>query len=73
MIYITGDTHGEFGNVAHFCEQVQTEKSDILIILGDAGVNFHADSRDILRKEYLSKLPVIPSRKLVHCFSGAVV
>ena len=33
MIYITGDTHGEFGNVAHFCEQAQTEKSDILIIL----------------------------------------
>ena len=37
---ITGDTHGEFGNVAHFCEQAQMEKSDILIILGDAGINY---------------------------------
>lgn len=73
MIYLTGDMHGRFERIGAFCDRIQTDRDDILIILGDAGVNFHADSRDILRKEYLSKLPVIPSRKLVHCFSGAVV
>ena len=58
MIYLTGDTHGRFERIGAFCDRIQTDRDDILIILGDAGVNFHADSRDILRKEYLSRLPV---------------
>ena len=53
MIYITGDTHGEFGNVAHFCEQAQTGKRDILIILGDAGINYYGGERDAEKKKIL--------------------
>ena len=37
---------------------MQTSRDDILIILGDAGINFHAGALDILRKEYLAKLPI---------------
>ena len=33
MIFITGDTHGDFGRVAEFCDRIPTEKEDVLIIL----------------------------------------
>ena len=58
MIYLTGDTHGRFERIGAFCDRMRTDRDDILIILGDAGINFHADARDILRKEYLARLPV---------------
>ena len=58
MIYITGDTHGDFRNVARFCERIQTEKSDILIILGDAGINYYGGELDAEKKEYLESLPI---------------
>ena len=58
MIYLTGDTHGKFDRIGAFCDKMQTSRDDILIILGDAGINFHAGALDILRKEYLAKLPI---------------
>ena len=30
MIFITGDTHGDFGRVNEFCEEYCTTKEDIL-------------------------------------------
>lgn len=36
MIFIIGDTYGDFRRVAEFCKRILTEKEDILIILGDA-------------------------------------
>ena len=36
MIYITGDTHGDFHRIEQFCEKVQPTSDDILVILGDA-------------------------------------
>lgn len=58
MIYLTGDTHGRFERIGTFCDRMQTSRGDILIVLGDAGINFHAGALDILRKEYLAKLPI---------------
>ena len=58
MVYITGDTHGDFRNVARFCERMQTEKSDILIILGDAGINYYGGELDAQKKKYLESLPI---------------
>ncbi len=46
MIYITGDTHGDFRNVARFCKKMQTSKDDVLIILGDAGINYYGSEQD---------------------------
>ena len=40
-IYITGDTHGDFRRVAAFCDKVKSTKDDVLIILGDAGINYY--------------------------------
>ena len=58
MIYITGDTHGDFNRIALFCYMKETTKDDILIILGDAGINYYLGKRDVKLKEQLSKLPI---------------
>ena len=58
MIYVTGDTHGDFDRIAHFCAQMNTKSSDIMIILGDAGINFYGGWRDLHKKEFISRLPI---------------
>lgn len=58
MIYITGDTHGRFERVERFCERFGTSREDILIILGDAGINFSDGWRDRKKKELLESLPI---------------
>ena len=58
MIYLTGDTHGDFTRVDRFCKRIKTSKDDILIILGDAGINYFLGKRDRKLKEALSKLPI---------------
>ncbi|MBQ4284611.1 MAG: metallophosphoesterase [Lachnospira sp.] len=57
-IYITGDTHGNFERVADFCESMGTTEEDVLIILGDAGINYFADSRDESTKRDISEIPI---------------
>ena len=39
MIYLTGDTHAVFDRIDDFCRERRTTREDILIILGDAGIN----------------------------------
>ena len=58
MIYITGDTHGQFGRIEEFCERLKTSREDILIILGDAGINFSGQKHDSLKKRFLESLPI---------------
>lgn len=58
MIYITGDTHGHFERIQIFCEQHHTTKDDIIIILGDAGINFSGLFKDNIKKDFLSHLPI---------------
>lgn len=58
MIYITGDTHGRFERVERFCERFGTSREDILIILGDAGINFSGGWHDRRKKEFLESLPI---------------
>lgn len=58
MIYITGDTHGDFSRIETFCRKMKTTTEDVLIILGDAGINYYGRDRDRLQKEEISRLPV---------------
>ncbi len=59
MYYITGDTHRDFKRVQRFCERMGTTKDDVLIILGDAGINYFLDERDNdLIKNVISKLSI---------------
>lgn len=58
MIYITGDTHGDFSHIERFCERIPTTRDDVMIILGDAGFNYYRNTRDKITKERVSKLPI---------------
>lgn len=58
MIILTGDTHRDFDRVAEFCEEYETTEDDVLIILGDAGINYYLDESDRILKRELSGLPV---------------
>lgn len=57
MIYITGDTHGNFNRIKKFCLDYNTTKDDYLIILGDAGINYFGKEDNKLKEE-LQKLPI---------------
>ena len=58
MIYITGDKHGDYTDVLNFCNKYKTSKNDILIILGDAGINYYLDAKDYILKDSLKELPI---------------
>lgn len=58
MIYITGDTHGDFDRIYAFCEEYSTARGDIMIILGDAGINYYLNKRDEALKKSLAELPI---------------
>lgn len=54
MIYITGDTHRDFSRLYG----LEMTSKDILIILGDVGINYCLNDEDIKLKEFLKKLKV---------------
>ena len=54
MIYITGDTHREFYRL----HDIEKNKSNMLIILGDAGINYYLDERDKMLKEQLNSYDI---------------
>lgn len=58
MIWITGDKHGDFWEVEAFCRDWRTQRSDVLIILGDAGINYYQDARALAMKQHLAQLPI---------------
>lgn len=58
MIYITGDTHRDFENVIEFCHLHNTTIDDVLIILGDVGLNYYLDSSDNKVKKRVAELPI---------------
>ena len=58
MIYITGDTHRDFHRVIALCIQHNIPVADVLIILGDAGINYYGAEKDESLKMELSKLPI---------------
>ena len=57
MYYITGDTHGNFDRITYFQNKMQLSENDVLIILGDVGLNYYKNQKDIKRKEDVSEYP----------------
>lgn len=45
-IYITGDRHGKFNDLVYFTQKFETTKDDILILLGDVGLNYYVKKND---------------------------
>jgi Calcineurin-like phosphoesterase. len=58
MLYITGDTHRDFRRIFALCDTVNSTKNDILIILGDAGINYSGEPNDSRLKQELAQLPI---------------
>lgn len=58
MIILTGDTHRDFDRVFDFCAEYSLTREDVLVILGDAGINYYLDDSDRALKEELSRLNV---------------
>ena len=44
MIYVTGDTHGEYGRILEFDKKLK--KDDAIIVCGDFGFIFHNDEKE---------------------------
>ena len=57
-VFVTSDPHGDFTHIADFCNENNTTINDIMIILGDAGINYYLDDRDRRNKNRLAKLPI---------------
>lgn len=59
MIYVTGDTHGNFRRFQpeYFPEQAGMTKKDVVIITGDCGGVWFGDSRDDETLDWLERLP----------------
>ena len=59
-VYVTGDCHRDFSKIEFFCRHNRSSlsKEDIMIVLGDAGINYALDGLDIKLKRNLAKLPI---------------
>ena len=58
MILMTGDTHGDSGRIERLCEKIKTTPEDVIIILGDAGINYYGGICDEITKKHLAALPI---------------
>lgn len=56
-VFLTGDTHGRFSRVVSFCQEHHLTADDVLIILGDVGLNYFGDRQDDRGKTELAALP----------------
>ncbi|MGN1087331.1 MAG: metallophosphoesterase [Porcipelethomonas sp.] len=56
LVFITGDIHGETEPIYNLCQSFQPESDDIVVILGDTGLNYTGRLRDRIIKEELSGL-----------------
>ena len=56
-VYLTGDTHGRFKRIRSFCRRMELTEDDVVVVLGDAGLNYFLDERDNRAKRRLAMLP----------------
>ena len=59
MVYYTGDIHGEVFRVSEMIDRYQITPADIIVLLGDVGMNYYGNKRgDRHRKKRLNKLGI---------------
>ena len=58
MIYITGDKHANFREVFNYCYNNKTTLEDVLIVLGDSGINYYKNGKDYVLKNILLQCPI---------------
>lgn len=59
MVYITGDIHGSLIPIAKLFDKYNPQPDDIIVLLGDVGINYFGDIRDIRKKHLMNKYGVI--------------
>jgi 3-oxoacid CoA-transferase subunit A len=59
-IFVRGDTHGDFDFLPDFCRENNTSTRDLLIILGDAGINYYGPTqkKEMRLKSFLREQPI---------------
>lgn len=65
MIYYTGDIHGQKFEVVRLAKRYNLTREDIIVILGDAGLNYCGDERDNELKEIFARL-----KPTIFCIHG---
>lgn len=58
LVFVTGDTHGEYDRIMDLCDEMDTSKDDIIVVLGDHGVNHIGERESRGFKRLLSRLPI---------------
>lgn len=56
--FLRGDSHGDFKWLPRFTEYEETTTEDVLIILGDSGINYFLDKYEAKKKKKISQLPI---------------
>ena len=57
-VFVKGDCHGDFIWLKDFCEKYNTTKDDLVIICGDAGINFWLNQTDAKKKNFIDHFPI---------------
>ena len=65
MIYYTGDIHGQKFEIVRLAKRYNLTREDIIVILGDAGLNYCGDKRDNELKEIFARL-----KPTIFCIHG---
>lgn len=55
-VYITGDRHGDFQDIHFFCKHQEVSREDVMVILGDAGLNYQVGNNRM--KKMCATLPI---------------
>lgn len=58
MLLHYGDTHKKFDRVETFCQDQHTTPDDVMIILGDSGINYWLSPKDEKLKERVNRIPI---------------
>ena len=65
MVYITGDIHGSLEPIYDLFDRFSPSENDIVVILGDVGINYTGTLQDIGMKRAMSRL-----RSTFFCIHG---
>lgn len=58
-VYITGDIHGDPLSLIEFSRKNNLTAEDVIVILGDVGINILGDRSDVYMKDLMSSVPNI--------------
>lgn len=53
MIYITGDIHGNIGQIKYVMDKINCKLNNTIIQLGDSGFNYYLDKKDKQLKDFI--------------------